>query len=129
MKTKDLNKDTLYALFDLREQFMKAICEKVPNAYPAWPVDFSQKENQQALRETAFRSMEELFEALLHLKNWKPHRTGTIDFDRSEFLEEMIDAFNYYLAILVMAGVDSKEFFKAFKDKHDIIMKRLNREI
>ena len=107
---------------------MSEITERVPGAYPPWPVDFSQKENQQALRETAFRSMEELFEALLHLKNWKTHREGTAQFDRSEFLEEMIDAFNYYLAILVMAGVDSNEFLAAFKRKHDIIMERLIRE-
>ena len=73
--------------------------------------------------------MEELFEALLHLKNWKAHRAGTTDFDREEFLEEMIDAFNYYLAILVMAGVDSTEFLQAFKRKHDIIMKRLVKEV
>ena len=125
MKTKDLNKDTLYALFDLREQFMQAICEKVPNAYPAWPVDFSQKENQQALRETAFRSMEELFEALLHLKNWKPHRTGTIDFDRSEFLEEMIDAFNYFLAMLIVVDCDEEQLFEAYKKKDKIIRERL----
>ena len=123
------NQDTLRKLFELREEFMTAICEHVPEAYPEWPVDFSNKKNQQALRETAFRSMEELFEALLHLKNWKSHREGTVEFDRSEFLEEMIDAFNYYLAILVMAGVDSKEFMQAFKDKHDIIMGRLVKEL
>ena len=121
--------DTLKKLFELREEFMSAICKRVPEAYPEWPVDFSNKKNQQALRETAFRSMEELFEALLHLKNWKSHREGTIEFDRSEFLEEMIDAFNYYLAILVMAGVDSKEFLSAFKHKHNIIMDRLITEV
>ena len=121
--------DTLGRLFSLRQEFMVAICECVPDAYPPWPVDFSQKQNQQALRETAFRSIEELFEALLHLKNWKVHRAGRPDFDREEFLEEMIDAFNYYLAILVMAGVDSAEFLQAFKRKHDIIMKRLVKEV
>ena len=45
------------------------------------------------------------------------------------FLEEMIDAFNYYLAILVMAGVDSEEFLSAFKYKHNIIMDRLITEV
>ena len=120
--------DTLAKVFDLREEFMREIIERVPDAYPPWPVDFSQKKNQQALRETAFRSIEELFEALLHLKNWKTHREGTTQFDRAEFLEEMIDAFNYYLAILVMAGVDSHEFMMAFKRKHVIIMERLIQE-
>ena len=116
---------TLSDMFKLREEFMLEICKVYPGAYPEWPVDLSKKENQQALRETSFRSMEELFEALLHLKNWKSHREGTAEFNKDEFLEEMIDAFNYYLAILVMSGVDSNQFLEAFKSKHNIIMDRL----
>ena len=104
---------------------MVEICKVYPEAYPQWPVDLSKKENQQALRETSFRSMEELFEALLHLRNWKSHRKGTAELNKEEFLEEMIDAFNYYLAVLVMSGVDSEQFLNAFKSKHKIIMDRL----
>ena len=108
---------------------MSLINERIPGAYPPWPVDLSKKKNQQAIREFAFRGMEELFEALLHLKNWKNHREATYgvpEFDREEFLEEMIDAFNYFLAIVVLAGVDHKEFFDAYVKKHGIICERLN---
>jgi len=121
--------DRLKEVFELREEFMNLINEKVDGAYPKWPVDLSKKKNQQAIREFAFRGMEELFEALLHLKNWKDHREetyGVPEFDREEFLEEMIDAFNYFLAIIVLAGVDHEDFFDAYVRKHGIITDRLN---
>jgi len=126
---KKLSNNKLEEVFSLREEFMSLINERIPDAYPPWPVDLSKKKNQQAIREFAFRGMEELFEALLHLKNWKNHREATYgvpEFDREEFLEEMIDAFNYFLAIVVLAGVDHKEFFDAYVKKHGIICERLN---
>ena len=121
-------KDRLSQVFDLREDFMQRICKNIPDAYPNWPVDLGVKDNQKAIREFAFRGMEELFEALLHLKNWKDHRDGTGDFDREEFLEEMIDAYNYFTAILVLLGVDADEFFSAYTRKHEIICNRLDSE-
>lgn len=118
--------DRLSDIFSLREEFMNLINEKIPGAYPKeWPVDLSDKSNQKAIREFAFRGMEELFEALLHLKNWKDHRAGEDNFDRDEFLEEMIDAYKYFTAILVLMGVDSDEFFGAYVKKHDKICGRL----
>ena len=118
-------KDHLQQIFDLREEFMYKINKSIPGAYPEWPVDLSKKPNQKAIREFAFRGMEELFEALLHLKNWKDHRTGATEFDRAEFLEEMIDAYKYFTAILVLVGVDSEEFFQAYVEKHNKICSRL----
>ncbi len=119
-------KDRLSEIFELREEFMVKINESLPGAYPQWPVNLSDKTDQKAIREFAFRGMEELFEALLHLKNWKDHRNGSAEFDRAEFLEEMIDAYKYFTAILVLMGVDSTEFFEAYKNKHNIICSRLD---
>jgi hypothetical protein len=121
-----MSNDRLEEIFSLREDFMVKINKHIPDAYPPWPVDLTDKKNQKAIREFAFRGMEELFEALLHLKNWKDHRTGSGDFDRAEFLEEMIDAYKYFTAILVLVGVDSDEFFKSYKDKHNKICNRLD---
>ena len=118
-------KDRLSEIFSLREEFMEKINSKIPDAYPEWPVSLSEKSNQKAIREFAFRGMEELFEALLHLKNWKDHRTGATEFDRAEFLEEMIDAYKYFTAILILVGVDSEEFFSAYVEKHNKICARL----
>jgi hypothetical protein len=117
--------DRLDKVFALRKEFMELINEKYPGAYPEWPVDLSEKTSQQAVREFAFRGMEELFEALLHLRNWKNHRNGTGDFNHDEFLEEMIDAYNYFTAVLILVGVDSKDFYDAFLKKHEIICSRL----
>ena len=105
---------------------MESMKEAKPGIYPDWPVDIKQKENQQLLRDTALKGVEEMFEALGHLKNWKPHRNTEIEeFDRDEFLEEIVDAFNYFLSILVLTGVTSEELFATYVKKDDIIHKRL----
>ena len=118
--------DKLDEMFRLRQSFMESMKVAKPGIYPEWPVDISQKQNQQLLRDTALKGVEEMFEALQHLKNWKPHRNTEIkDFDREEFLEEVVDAFNYFLSLLVMTGVSADELFEAYSKKDDIIHKRL----
>ena len=118
--------DKLDEMFRMRQAFMEAMKETKPGIYPQWPVDISEKESQQLLRDTALKGVEEMFEALGHLKNWKPHRTTEItEFDRDEFLEEIVDAFNYFFSILVLTGVTSEELFNTYVKKDDIIHKRL----
>jgi hypothetical protein len=118
--------DKLDLMFKLREEFMKAMRSRHPRTYPEWPVDPSKKKIQQALRETTLKGVEEMFEALQLLKNWKPHKLkGEKEFDREEFLEEVVDAFNFFLAVLVLLGVDSTEFIAAFEKKNKKIHDRL----
>ena len=118
--------DKLENMFSLREDFMKAMQETHPDIYPSWPVDVRKKRNQQVLRDTALKGVEEMFEALQHLKNWKPHKkTEASDFDRAEFLEEVVDAFNYFLSLLVLTGVSAEELYAAYAKKDKIIHDRL----
>jgi len=118
--------DKLEKMFQLREKFMVAMQSNKPGIYPEWPVDISKKENQQLLRDTALKGVEEMFEALGHLKNWKPHRVTEItDFDHDEFLEEIVDAFNYFLSLLVLTGVSANDLYDMYVKKDDIIHKRL----
>lgn len=120
------NTDKLDLMFELREEFMHAIRKKHPRTYPEWPVDPSKKKIQQAIRETTLKGVEEMFEALQHLKHWKPHKlNGEKEFEREEFLEEVVDAFNYFLAVLVLLGIDSSEFITAFEKKNKKIHDRL----
>ena len=120
--------DKLDEIFHLRESFMRRINEKIPGVYPDWPVSLSDKNSQQSLRDSALKGVEEMFEALQHLKNWKPHRmTEVKDFDKEEFLEETVDAFNYFFALLVMMGITSEEFFDAYIKKDKIIHERLEK--
>lgn len=119
--------DKLDVMFSLRESFMAALKQKNPNEYPAWPIDLSDKKSQQHARDMALRGVEEMFEALQHLKNWKPHRmTQITEFDRDEFVEEVVDAFNYFFSVLVLTGVTSDELFKMYQKKDMIIRDRLN---
>ena len=118
--------DKLHEMFRLRSEFMETIKEKYPSSYPDWPVDITKKRSQKAMRETALKGVEEMFEALQHLKNWKSHKKkGDSSFDREEFLEEMVDAFNYFMAMFVMLGVTPEEFFDAYLAKNEKIHDRL----
>ena len=118
--------DKLDQIFKMRDTFMVMLQGKFPDAYPEWPVDLSTKKAQITCRETALKGVEEMFEALQHLKNWKPHRkTEMPEINREEFLEEIVDAFNYFLSLIILIGVDVDEFYSAFLKKDEIIRGRL----
>ncbi len=122
-----MSEDKLNQIFKMRNTFMVMLQDKFPDSYPEWPVDLSTKKAQITCRETALKGVEEMFEALQHLKNWKPHRkTEMPEIDREEFLEEIVDAFNYFLSLIILIGVDVNEFYDAFLKKDEIIRGRLN---
>ena len=118
--------DRLLEIFELREDFMKTLQASNPSISPEWPLDLSSREDQQYVRDIALRGVEEMFEALQHLKNWKPHRTTQVtEFNRDAFLEEVVDAFNYFFAVLVLVGITPDELFDAYCRKNDKIHRRL----
>ena len=118
--------DRLQEIFTLRENFMRTLKERHPHTSPDWPVDLSDKMAQQHIRDIALRGVEEMFEALQHLKNWKPHRTTEVkEFDKEEFLEEIVDAFNYFFSLLILVGFDDEDLFEAYKKKDAIIHDRI----
>ena len=98
-----------------------------PGSYPELPLDLKTKESQQFCRDLALRGVEEMFEALQHLKNWKPHRMTEFNEapDREEFLEEIVDALNYFFSLLIVSGFDENDLSEAYEKKHKIIMERL----
>jgi len=119
--------DRLSSIFKRREEFMHMLRAKFPNAYPVeWPVNLSNKDAQSNVRDIALKGVEEMFEALQHLKNWKDHRTTEMpEIDRDEFLEEVIDSFNYFFSLLILAGFNENDFFQMFEKKDKIIRDRL----
>lgn len=120
--------DKLERMLELRERFMISLKGKKPSILPEWPVDVAEKESQQVLRETVLKGVEEMFEALGHLKNWKPHReTEVVDFDREEFLEEFVDGMNYFLSVLVLLGHDADDLFRVYEKKDKIIHDRIKK--
>ncbi len=118
----------LETMFQKRIEFIKEMKETIPDSYPELPLDMSKKASQQVCRDLALKGVEEMFEALQHLKNWKPHRQtdlSEIHVNKDEFLEEIVDAFNYFFAMLIVTGFDEKDLFEAFLSKHEIINDRL----
>lgn len=118
----------LELMFQKRLEFIKEMKETIVGSYPDFPLDMSKKESQQVCRDLALKGVEEMFEALQHLKNWKPHRQTDLSeeiIDKDEFLEEIVDAFNYFFAMLIVTGFDQDDLFDAFLVKDNIIRKRL----
>ncbi len=120
--------DKLDKMFKLRESFMIKLKESNPEgASPDWPIDLLDKQSQQHVRDMALRGVEEMFEALQHLKNWKPHRmTEVRKFNTDLFLEEVVDAFNYFLSVLVLTGFSSEDLFEAYESKDKVIRDRID---
>ena len=118
----------LKTMFEKRLEFINEMKEALPGSYPSFPLDMSKKSSQQVCRDLALKGVEEMFEALQHLKNWKPHRQTDLSeemIDKDEFLEEIVDAFNYFFAMLIVTGFNEADLFNAFLLKDDIIRKRL----
>ena len=119
----------LKSMLELREKFMRDLAARRPAVLQDWPVDISTKEGQQAVRDTVLKGVEEMFEALQHLKNWKPHRATEVkDFDHEAFLEEYVDAFNFFLAVPIMLGIGVDELYDAYLRKDAIIHERLKKD-
>lgn len=120
-------RDRLSQMFQLRAAFMEAIRDKRGAYASGWPLDMGDKKSQQLLREITLKGVEELFEALGELKNWKSHRlTEVKEVNKEAFLEEIVDAFNYFFAVLILSGIDADELFQAYVKKDAVIHDRLN---
>ncbi|MBT7914485.1 hypothetical protein HN588_11300 [Candidatus Bathyarchaeota archaeon] len=114
--------DRLQEMFQRRKEFMYALEGNVSEL----ALDMTQRESQRHLRDVSLRGVEEVFEALQHLKNWKPHRKTDIpDFNREEFLEEYVDALNYFFAVLIKAGFSADDLYEMYVHKDQVIHERL----
>ena len=114
-------------IFEARQSFMSEIEQLIPGTYPEEP-NLADSKTQSVIREITLRGVEEIFEALQHLKGWKNHRADIdCNVDEEEFLEEVVDAFNYFFSLMILAGVSPDDFEKAFKKKDQIIRARLQR--
>ena len=113
--------DRLEEMFRLRKEFIMAIGEE-----ESLPLDLSEKVNQRHLRDLSVRGVEEVWEAVSHFRNWKPHRKMDLpDFNREGFLEEYVDALNYFLAVLIKAGFSADDLFEMYVHKDQVIHERL----
>ena len=120
-------KCNLKSMFEKRLSFIKLMQKDKPDSYPEFPMDMVKKESQQVCRDLALRGVEEMFEALQHLKNWKPHRETDIkeEMNKDEFLEEVVDALNYFFSMLIVIGFNEKDLYEAYVKKDSVIRERI----
>ena len=117
----------LQDMFKKRLEFIMLMQKERPGSYPNFPLNLKEKASQQACRDLALRGVEEMFEALQHLKNWKPHRITSVpdEVDRDEFLEEIVDALNYFFSLIIITGFDENDLHSAYVKKDKVIRERL----
>jgi len=105
--------DKLRSMFKQQESFMKLLKEY--RNFPDWPTDITTKKGQQFCREIVFNSIEEYFEALQHLKNWKTHRlTEVKNIQKDKFLEELCDMLHYFVELVIIVGITPDELYDAY---------------
>lgn len=125
---KEVNTD-LEHVFNLQECLMRRYRDENVCQMPDWPVDIGAKVNQQACREAGLKAVEEFFEALQHLKNWKPHRKTLVpEFDRAAFLEEIVDSLHYQFELLLFVGISAPELVEAYEMKNAKNHRRLDED-
>tara|TARA_Y100000310_G_C20655280_1_gene801662 strand:+ start:748 stop:1116 length:369 start_codon:yes stop_codon:yes gene_type:complete len=116
--------DKLHTMFEQQQEFMKLLKEH--RSFPEWPVDIKTKQGQQFCREIVFNSIEEYFEALQHLKNWKSHRVTEIkNIQRDKFIEELCDMLHYFVELAIVVGVSPNELYDAYIAKGKINESRI----
>lgn len=121
--------DKLEKIFDLRKEFMLGFAKKTNYFSDDLTLDLNNPEHQRIMREYVTNMTEELFEALRELKGWRHDQyKKDISVDREAFVGELMDAFNFFLSMFVLADVDATEFFNVYQQIHHKIQGRLYRE-
>jgi hypothetical protein len=71
------------------------------------PVDLHSHSGQARLKDFAWRITEELGEAMNCLKN-KPWKQSQMLTDTDHYLEEIADAFHFFIELCILSGIDAK---------------------
>lgn len=108
-------KDMLSHCFSLQASFMEML--RADGRFPKWPLDLSSKEEQRQLQTYLWDTVREISEASAALKN-RIHRVKEEPFMRQDFLEEMGDAFAFFMESLLLAGFTAEDLYKEYKRKN-----------
>ena len=119
IKFKEEDMDKLEQLFEWQKDFMKIIgmgeIEKC---------NIDTLKGQEIIRATTFFLTEELYEAMNLLKK-KPWRNNPPDTDKNAFKEELIDAFHFFLELMVLSGLTAEDLYHIYFSK---MMKNIDRQ-
>lgn len=118
-------RDTLTSMWAQQVAFMRLLQQK--RGFPEFPTDISSKKGQKFLNDIRHHLQDELHEAAQHLKNAKSHRATEVpEVDRAAFVEELVDALHLYFELCIAAGISQEELVKAYLDKGEINVDRIN---
>lgn len=109
----------------IQNEFMQLLQAK--RNFPQYPVDLESKQGQKFVKDIAHECMDELFEGIQHLRNSKSHRlTNVTEFNKSEYIEELVDSFKYFTEICILSGITAEDFVKVFVEKTQENQRRIN---
>lgn len=119
-----MSKDKLENMYVQQEDFMRLLQKK--RNFPDFPVDPTSKAGQKFLKGITHECMHELFEANLLLRNSKDHRaTELSEFDKENYVEELVDTLHYFFEIVISSGISVDELYEAYIKKGKVNIERI----
>lgn len=115
--------DKLDKSFILQREFMDLLVEH--DKLPEYPVDLTTKPGQRLVKETVWNLVEELAEASFILKNRMHKLSDDSALDFPHYLEELGDAYAFFLEICHLSGITSEQLFAEYSRKNFVVRKRL----
>lgn len=113
----------LKRIFDLQKNYEKKFLEfKNINLE-----NITKEERQQYTKEWILCLIKEATE-VLDCINWKDHKLQKFEVNRSNLVEELIDVFKFYLAIVTLWDINDKDFHEAFERKSIVVAQKFEQE-
>jgi len=110
-------------MFEMQRQFERKFLE-----FKGIDLDKITKEQAQAYtKEWSLALIKEATE-VLDCINWKDHKIEQHDINESNLIEELIDVFKYYLAIVTLWGIDHEHFMHEFERKSVVVAQKFEQE-
>lgn len=110
-------KDKLESMFEMQLELIKTylpIEERTGFLHiKGVPVNIDDPAGQDRMKETAWRIVEELGEAMNCLKN-KPWKQTQMPTDQLHFYEELADFLHFSLELFIEAGIDADKLFRLY---------------
>jgi len=112
--------DMLEAIFERQRELMRKYHKIEKNngllQTDKVPVDINSATGQARLKDFAWRVTEELGEAMNTLKN-KPWKVTQMPTDERHYLEEIADAFHFFIELCILSGFDAKSLTEIYLKK------------
>lgn len=91
-----------------------------------YPWELRGEERASYIRTHMLALEDELHEALREV-GWKPwSKTPSGEMDRDDFLDEMVDAWHFFMNLLIVANCNADEFFSRYLRKNGINHDRID---